>query len=439
MAKKIRLQDGIGHDPSELESARDYNKKLQDLGRSLLAGLYMLVRNVKIYEPTNIIFDKPLQQLVELFNTLIAMEGEISLQCAGDSFYLNSMLLRVDQKSIDNVHQLIDAFEQRDVGGFGLDQPVNVDELRNFIYLFGDANREPVGERGVSSRKLEAIKLRRFEKLQEIMQQRAQQADQALDETDQSLDRKRYGLVVYARTVIFMRNHLAGLKGEGPEVPLAKATHLIQDLVDVCQGHRTNFMGVTSVDKGEEYLPFHAANVALLSIVFGAELGLPKERLRELGIAALFHDVGLVDLPDELIAKAGKLTPAEKRQLKRAPILGAMRLLRDNPLNARTIQCVLAAYFSAADYGQAIKDHLGGLHHVKQIADLGLFERMIALTDTYDRLVFQQSLNPDLAMALMNSDLAHRFDPGLLRIFSHLMRGYTSKILKGSGEKLDLF
>ena len=48
MAKKITLKDGIGHDPSELESAREYNKKLQDLGRSLLAGLYMLVRNVKI-------------------------------------------------------------------------------------------------------------------------------------------------------------------------------------------------------------------------------------------------------------------------------------------------------------------------------------------------------------------------------------------------------
>ncbi len=439
MARKFKLQDGIDADPSELESARDYNKKLQDLGRSLLAGLYMLVRNVKLYEPTNVIFDKPLQQLTELFNTLIAMEGEINLQCAGDSFYLNNMLLRVDQKSLANVRQLTEAFEQRDVGGFGVDQRVNVDELRNFIYLFGEKNTEPVGERGVSSRKLEALKLRRFEKLQEIIQQRAEQEAEAPTEDDQTLDRKRYGLVVYARTVIFMRSHLAGIKGEGPEVPLAKATHLIQDLVDVCHGHRTNFLGVTSVDKGEEYVAFHAANVALLSIVFGGELGLPKERLRDLGIAALFHDVGLCDLPEELIAKGGKLTPAEKRQLKRAPILGALRLLRDNPLNARTIQCALASFYSAADWGQPIRDHLGELHHVKKVADLGLFDRIIALADTYDRLVFQQSLNPDLALALMNSDLIHRFDPDLLRIFNHLMKGYSSRILSGGGERLDLF
>jgi len=220
---------------------------------------------------------------------------------------------------------------------------------------------------------------------------------------------------------------------------MGKATHLIQDLVDVCHGHLTNFLGVTSVDKGEAYLPFHSANVAMLAIIMGHELGLSKERLRELGMAALFHDVGMADISDEILNKQGVLTPAEKRILATGPIKGAMRLLRDNPLNSRSIQCSLVAFFSSVDWGKPVKDALGKLHHVLQTSDMGVFERIVSIADHYDTLVFKQSLDPSLALTIMNSELAHKFDPDLLRIFSHLMRGYTSRFISETGQRLDLF
>jgi HD-GYP domain-containing protein (c-di-GMP phosphodiesterase class II) len=436
---RIRFQDGVSADPSQLDGAREYNKKLQDLGRSLVSSLYMLVRNVQLYDASNVIFEKPLQQLQECINLIIAMESSLSLQCAGDSFYLNNMLLRIDLKSTENVKALVREFEAKGVGGFVIEQPATTAELRNLIFIFSRANQEQTGERGVSGHKLQAIKLRRWEKLQEILQRQSDEQEQASEQADQSLDRKRYGLVVYARMVVFMRGHLAGLRGDGPQVPMGKCLRLIQDLVDVCHGHRTHFLGVSSVDKGEEYLAFHSVNCALLAIVFGSELGLEKERLRDLAVAALFHDIGKADLPEDLLNKAGVLTTAEKRQLARAPVLGAVRLLREGALSMRNIQCVLASYYHAADWGRAVKDHLGGLHHVACESDLGLFERIVAVVDCYDRLVFQNSLSPDLALVLMNGDLKHRFDPDLLRIFSHLMKGYTSKILSETGERLELF
>ncbi len=437
MESKFKFQQGLTGEGEQFEEGRDYSKRLQDLGRSLISGLYMLVRNVKLYAPDNVIFDRPLDQLVECINTLIAMEGSLSLQCAGESFYLNNMLLRVDLKSAANIRQLACAFEEHDLGGFNLEQQVNQAELRRFMHIFVAERAEQAGERGVSAHKLQALKLRRFEKLQQILER--QQQDDAASQTDKSLDRKRYGLVVYARTVVFMRNFFAGLRGEAPELPMGKCVHLIQDLVDVCHEQRSHFLGVTTVDKGEAYLAFHSVNVALLAIVFGAELGLDKARLRELGIAALFHDIGKVDLPAELVEKGGRLTPHEKRQLVRSPLLGVMRLLRANRLDARNVQCILAAFHQATDWGRPVKDARGQVHHVAQQADLGAYERVIAIVDAYDRLVFQQSLNPDLAVAVMNSDLVHRFDPELLRIFSHLMKGYTSRILSETGEKMELF
>ena len=439
--KKMKFQESLNADPDKLDSARDYSKKLQDLGRTMVSGLYMLVRNVKLYDPANVIFNKPIEQLMECINVIISMEGELSLQVAGDSFYLNNMLLRTELKSAENLRTLASEMEAKDVGGFMLDQSITSDELRSFMHIFSSENVESAGERGVSTHKLEALKLRRFEKLQEIIRQQKELEDSGEldDRADKSLDRKRYGLVVYSRTVIFMRNFFLGQRGEGPEVPMGKSMHLIQDLVDVCHGKKNNFLGVSSVDKGEEYLAFHSVNVALLAIVFGGELGLPKERLRELGIAALFHDLGLVEVSEDLLNKSGKLTPAEKRQLSASALLGVMRILRTNPISKRTIQCVLAAFHHSTDWGRPVKDHLGNLHHAAQVNDLGVFEMIIAIADCYDRLVFQQSLNPDLAVALMNTEMSYRFEPDLLRIFSHLMKGYSSKILSSSGEKLELF
>src|SRR4051794_41295330 len=54
---------------------------------------------------------------------------------------------------------------------------------------------------------------------------------------------------------------------------------------------------------GGAYWAYHAANVAVLSIAFGARLGMVKRRRHDLGMASLFHDVGLAALPIELLHK----------------------------------------------------------------------------------------------------------------------------------------
>ncbi len=426
MNDKFELKDEFQVDAENLEQARGFDAKLQDLGRDVVAGLHMLVRNVKLYGPDNEIFEKPLADLRDRVNTIIARDGSLNLQLTGSSVFLNEMLLRVDAKAVKNIDYLRSEFKRCNIGGFGLDQSLTIPELRNFVFIFSKENTEPAGEQGVSTRMLQALKLRNYDKVQEILEQDAESLME-----QQKLDRKRYGLVVYARAVHYMRRYIAGRQGFGPQISMAKARNFIQDLVDVSYGHTTHFMGLTTATPDEDRLATHSVNVALMSIVFGIELGMTKDQLRQLGVAALFHDVGVLDLPEELLYKREGLTEQESATLGRVHLFTAARFLRSAALDTTNRQNVVAAYDRQTVFGKPIKDLKGDVVMVEQEADLAVFPRVIAIVDCYQALTADSGYSPELALTLMNSDFKHRFDPLYLKAFARSLRGLVTRMLAG--------
>ncbi|MBW1807963.1 MAG: HD domain-containing protein [Deltaproteobacteria bacterium] len=436
--EKIKFQSKLADNPERTELARSYEEKLQTLGRIFIGSLYMLIRNVKLYKPENDIFAKPLEQLKDCINTIVAMDESLSLQGAGESFYLNNMLVKIDINSLDNVRYLMLEFERRNVGGFNLSQPISIPELQSFIFIFSKESTDNVGERGVSDRKLQALKLRRFEKIQEILK------DQDISKNlDRAVDRKRYALTVYARSIYYMRKYLAGLRGEGPKISLGKAGRFIQDLVDVCYGHRTQFLGLTTLKSDDEYLCFHSVNVVLLSIVFGSELGLGKAQLRDLGMTGMFHDIGKIDVDDEIIEKRGKLAPDEMKEMRKTPIYSVKKILRSRSLNALTVQRIITAFEHKTDFGTPVKDLKGNVSFIVPRSDLGVYSKIIAIADCYDALTsrrpFREAYSSDIALTLMWTELKHKFDPVYLRVFMNVMRVSSVRVLSDKGEKIVIF
>ena len=432
MTEKFGLQQGLKAETGQLESARGYDKKLQDLGQALVASLYMLIRNVKLYDSENAIFHRPLEQCKETINTIIAMDGKVDLQAAGSSFYLNNMLLRMDSKSLENVRFLHQELEDKDVGGFLLDQSVSVTELRNFIFIFSKENLEHAGEHGVSAKKLMALKLRRFQKIKEILE------NQDEEDVHKRLDRKRYALLAYARTVLFMHKFMQGQRGLRPVVPMGKAGRLVQDLVDVVHGHRANFLGVMSLNHQAGDRSFHAVNVTLLSIVFGSEQGLPKERLRELGMVALFHDIGCADVPEDLLLKRQGHSEDELRMLAMMRLYSLQRIVRMRDLSRRTLHVAVAAFDHQTEYGRAYKDLQGNVGMVEKLQDLSVYSRVLAITNGYDELI-GLGYSPEIALTLMNSEIKQRFDPNLLKRFLLMMKGLATRLMNEHGEQVNLY
>jgi hypothetical protein len=251
-------------------AVRGRDTKLQQLGRQTVSTLYMLVRNVKMYDPDNDIFIQPFENLRQAINTIVAVDGTYQLTAVGTTVYLNGKQIQLDFASLDNVRYLTEEFKTRDVGGFSVTRPVQVQELKDFIWIFSPQNDKDVDEDGAAGRKLLNIKVGRFQKIQEQLDKE----EDAAIEAERKVDRKKYAMTVYARAIYYMRRFIERLQSGGQLPSMQPAQRIVQDLVDICVEQRSHFLGMTTTRSVEDYLMYHSVNTCLIAIVFAHELGL---------------------------------------------------------------------------------------------------------------------------------------------------------------------
>ncbi len=404
--------------------AREHSDRLQTWSKQVIASLYMLVRSVKMYDPDNAIFGKPVELLRETMNQIIAKDGQLALQVVKETFYVNNMLVKVDLTSLENVRQLISEMRERKVGGFTLTRPVTTEELRNFIAVFARDAKEEVSEEGLAARKLMALKLIKWSQIQE----KVKNLD---DADDEKIDRKKYALTVYARMVFYVRKYLE-YRAAGRPFTSHKAGRLVQDMVDVCYEQRTHFLGMTTFRDDAEYIVFHSVNVALLAIVFGAELGLTKPQLRDLGMAALFHDIGKAELPPEIAKKKGALTPGERSEVARTHMASIKAILAEG-LSRSAISKLITTFEYSQDFGTPVKDTRGTIQMILPKGNLSLLSRILSIAVAYDALTskrpFRDAYGPDVALLLMWTEMRAKFDPELLKVFMKVMAIQPIKLL----------
>ncbi len=70
----------------------------------------------------------------------------------------------------------------------------------------------------------------------------------------------------------------------------------------------------------------HSLNLCLMGVAFLLHLKYSATECRDLGVAALFHDIGMIRIPQEIILKAGPLTSEEKAEIRTHPEKGHQML-----------------------------------------------------------------------------------------------------------------
>lgn len=408
---------------------RGRDTKLQQLGRQTISTLYMLVRNVKMYDPDNDIFVQPFENLRNAINTIVAVDGMYQLQACGTAVYVNNKQLQLDFASLDNVRFLTEEFKARDVGGFAVSRPVQLQELKDFIWIFSPRNEAPTEEDGVAGKKLLNIKVGKFARIRDQLDK---MEDNAI-EAERKVDRKKYALTVYARTVYYMRKFIERLQSGGQLPSMAPAQRLVQDFVDIAAEQRSHFLGMTTTRSVDEYLLFHSVNTMQISIVFGQELGLSRGQMHELGMAALFHDIGMAEIDPTILNKRRQLTKDERRRIDLFPLHTVKTLLKGRSLDMGMTKRIIASYEAKVDYSVPMKDKAGNVKLMLPKVELGVYGSIINIAATYDALTsarpFRESYGPEVALTLMMSDMQYKFDPFLLRVFMKVMAIQPVKVL----------
>ena len=108
------------------------------------------------------------------------------------------------------------------------------------------------------------------------------------------------------------------------------ARTMVDGLAQAVAQNRTALLALTTLKNYDNYTFTHMVNVSILTMGQARALSIDGPLLREIGLAALMHDIGKVRTPLEVLNKPDKLTDAEFAIMKRHTVEGA-EMLRKTP------------------------------------------------------------------------------------------------------------
>jgi len=110
--------------------------------------------------------------------------------------------------------------------------------------------------------------------------------------------------------------------------PFANLIMEVRELVEEIM-HAERLDGLDPLVLHHDYALEQSIDSAIVAAMIGKTIGLPRERLYQLTLGALLHDVGMIFVPKHIVSKAGALDPVERELVNRHPALG-WQLLRES-------------------------------------------------------------------------------------------------------------
>ncbi len=155
----------------------------------------------------------------------------------------------------------------------------------------------------------------------------------------------------------------------------------------------------------------HARRVMVMAEKFGNLLNFNGETMTHLRWGAILHDIGKVGIPDEILMKPGKLTPAEREVMKAHPRLGYQIVA---PLGFPAIVTDITQYHHERWDGSGYPDRLKG-------EEIPLPARMFAIVDVWDALTSDRPYGHAWTYQKAREHLAQQsgkhFDPNIVSVF----------------------
>ncbi len=174
-----------------------------------------------------------------------------------------------------------------------------------------------------------------------------------------------------------------------------------------------------ALEARDPYTQDHSARVARLVRLLGSELGLSKDELDSLELAAELHDLGKIGIPDGVLLKPGPLEPEEMAQIQLHPawsvrILRSLEFLRD-------ILPIIEAHHERYD-GSGYPRGLRG-------EEIPFGARILAVVDGYEAMTSPRPYRPAYseaeAVERLKLGAGTQWDPRIVEAFTRMIASQT--------------
>ncbi len=203
-----------------------------------------------------------------------------------------------------------------------------------------------------------------------------------------------------------------GIVARGDRADGESATLMVGDLIASLFRNRDALLIQCRRQDFHQYNLRHSVNVALLSLVLGAELGILDKELLRLGLGALLHDLGNARIPDELIRRRGPLGGPEYEVVKTHSLHGAKLLLeaRSVPMDCSAVPLGHHERFDGSGYPRRLEG-----------IKVGKFGLVAAIADVYDAMTtdrpYQRGMTPTRALRKLYGWSGTHFHPVYVQKF----------------------
>lgn len=177
-----------------------------------------------------------------------------------------------------------------------------------------------------------------------------------------------------------------------------------------------------TVDAKDPYTKGHSDRVSEISVLIGKYLELPEEDLEKLRIGGLFHDVGKIGIPDNILLKDTKLTDDEYSEIKNHPAIGVHIL--SNATIFADILPIVKHHHERYD-GRGYPSMLAG-------EDIPYLARIAAIADTFDAMTSKRTYRDALSIEIVKEEFKKcsgtQFDPEISSVFLDILENHYEEI-----------
>ena len=403
-----------GRRPSVVDSIQTSDAYIRGAGRTFLVQLYTALRSLKLYPLENSQVQKSLDELATAVNEILAREHEIELRITGEFIFVNQTRLRLDLDNYASFSHILSVLKAVGVGLVRAVEGADRREWTSFLsLLLTMSSRESANRFFDLSNRLQdagvahiAIEPPLESEISEEEEERA----------------KEQAKRTYQRSVAVTKEVINSVR-MGRTASVKKVKRAVQAIVDQVLSEETSLIGLTTLRDYDDYTFTHSVNVCIFSVALGRKLGLSKLQLYDLGLAALFHDVGKSRVPLEVLNKQGSLDEEEWRIMQAHPWLGVLTLFGLRGYGEVPYRSMIGTY------EHHMKLDLTGYPKAVRPRQISIFSKIIAVADGFDaattRRAYQTTpIQPDSVLKEMLENPKRGYDGILVKAFINLIGVY---------------
>ncbi len=415
----------LGETPAE-RRARDSNNPhrnetgsdaaVRRSGRTFILAFYGAMRAIKLYPIENAAVVRALDDLTSATRTLLKQEHELEFRTSGEFIFINATRLRLDLDNYASFSHLLTLFRSAGIGSLRVSDTVTPRDWLVFLSLVQATSTEEPEERFHQlTGKLTAANVAPFE-LGPPMLGGGPETGAEHEQIKQAAKQ------TYSQSVAVSKEVIHSVRmGRAPNIK--KIKRIVQAIVDQILNEETSLFGLTTLRDYDEYTFTHSVNVCIFAVALGRRLGLSKLQLYDLGLAALFHDIGKARVPVDVLNKTGVLSESEWRAIANHPWMGVLSLFQVRGTQDLPYRSMVVAY------EHHMKLDMSGYPRPVRGRSMGIFSKIVAVADGFDaatsRRTYQTDpMTPAAVLQEMRDNPTRGLDPVVVKAFINLLGLY---------------